>query len=180
MKKYGFVYIWRDRKHNRYYIGSHWGSTEDGYICSSKWMKKSFKRRPEDFKRRIIETDITDVKYTRSREYYWLQLIDSSQLGKKYYNRSTMTSILYLDGTVKSLARPKGYKQSEKWIDRKAESRSRLWKIQFPDGKIEDVQNLKKFCRDHDIDYRNMHRLKYKTTRNRTVCQGYRLLEKIT
>ena len=23
-EKYGFVYIWHDRKHKRYYIGSHW------------------------------------------------------------------------------------------------------------------------------------------------------------
>lgn len=74
----------------------------------------------------------------------------------------------------------KGSKQSEEWIKRKAESRSRIWKIQYPDGKIENVQNLKQFCRENNIDYRNMHRLKYKTSRNRMYCQGFRLLEKIT
>ena len=35
--KYGFVYIWYDRKHHRYYIGCHWGTIDDGYICSSNW-----------------------------------------------------------------------------------------------------------------------------------------------
>lgn len=29
-EKYGFVYIWRDRKYNRYYIGCHWGREDDG------------------------------------------------------------------------------------------------------------------------------------------------------
>ena len=51
---YGFVYIWRDKKHNRFYIGSHWGTIDDGYVCSSTWMKRSYLRRPGDFKRKII------------------------------------------------------------------------------------------------------------------------------
>ena len=44
MEKYGFVYIWYDRKHKRYYIGSHWGSEDDGYICSSTHMNHAFNR----------------------------------------------------------------------------------------------------------------------------------------
>ena len=54
MNKYGFVYIWRDRKHARYYIGSHWGTEDDGYVCSSFWMKQAYKLRSEDFRRRIL------------------------------------------------------------------------------------------------------------------------------
>lgn len=50
----GFVYIWRDRKHKRYYIGSHWGTPDDGYICSSPWMRQAYKHRPLDFKRRVL------------------------------------------------------------------------------------------------------------------------------
>jgi hypothetical protein len=48
-EKYGFVYIWYDRKHKRYYIGCHWGHENDGYICSSSWMMKAYKRRPQDY-----------------------------------------------------------------------------------------------------------------------------------
>ncbi len=39
-QKYGFIYLWRDRKHNRYYLGSHWGSEDDGYKTNGleeKW-----------------------------------------------------------------------------------------------------------------------------------------------
>jgi hypothetical protein len=57
MEKYGFVYIWFDRKHKRFYIGCHWGKENDGYVCSSPWMKQAYKHRPQDFKRKILKTD---------------------------------------------------------------------------------------------------------------------------
>jgi hypothetical protein len=84
-EKYGFVYIWYDRKHKRYYIGSHWGTETDGYICSSRWMRKSYKRRPQDFKRKILKR-VDDRKETIIEEYRYLSLIDETELGKKYYN----------------------------------------------------------------------------------------------
>lgn len=84
--KHGFVYIWYDRKHKRYYIGSHWGSDDDGYICSSRWMRKAYRRRPEDFKRRIISRVIKGRGDLLQEEYKWLQLISDNEIGKKYYN----------------------------------------------------------------------------------------------
>jgi hypothetical protein len=84
--KYGFVYIWRDRKHKRYYIGSHWGTEDDGYICSSRWMRKAYRRRPQDFKRRIISRVIKGKGDLLQEEYKWLQLISDNEIGKKYYN----------------------------------------------------------------------------------------------
>lgn len=86
MEKYGFVYIWFDRKHKRYYIGSHWGREDDGYICSSKWMKDSYKRRSNDFKRRIITTNILTRDELANKEHYWLSKISSNELGCRYYN----------------------------------------------------------------------------------------------
>jgi hypothetical protein len=86
LKKYGFIYIWYDRKHKRYYIGMHWGREDDGYICSSPWMLKSFTHRPRDFKRRILERIYTNRKDLYERELYWLNMIKDEELGKKYYN----------------------------------------------------------------------------------------------
>lgn len=86
MEKYGFIYIWRDKKHNRYYLGSHWGSEDDGYICSSAWMKNSFKRRPDDFKRRILSRIYTDKRNLLELENKWLKLIKDEELKVKYYN----------------------------------------------------------------------------------------------
>jgi len=86
MKKYGFVYIWYDRKHKKFYIGSHWGIESDGYICSSRWMRKSYNRRKSDFKRRIISRIYTTKLELLDEEYRWLSMIPIEELGKKYYN----------------------------------------------------------------------------------------------
>lgn len=86
MEKYGFVYIWYDRKHKRFYIGSHWGTEDDGYVCSSNWMRDAYKRRPEDFKRRVIEIVGTDRKELYVREEHWLSMIKDEEIRHKYYN----------------------------------------------------------------------------------------------
>lgn len=83
--KYGFIYLWYDRKHKRFYLGCHWGTENDGYICSSSWMRNAYKRRPQDFKRRIIDSQI-EKKDLRLRESVWLNMISTEELGKKYYN----------------------------------------------------------------------------------------------
>lgn len=49
-----FVYSWSDHKTAKVYVGVHKGHEKDGYICSSKYMIKEYKQRPEDFTRQII------------------------------------------------------------------------------------------------------------------------------
>lgn len=83
--KHGFVYIWRDKKHKRYYVGSHWGTEDDGYVCSSRWMRKSYRRRPDDFKRKIIfRTD--DRKSLLKEEGRILAMMKIEEIGVRYYN----------------------------------------------------------------------------------------------
>jgi hypothetical protein len=88
MQKYGFVYIWFDRKRKMYYIGSHWGNENDGYICSSKWMRDAYRYRKNDFKRRVIKKVYSNRKDLLEEEYKFLSLIVENELGKKYYNLS--------------------------------------------------------------------------------------------
>jgi hypothetical protein len=88
-EKYGFVYIWYDSKRKMFYIGCHWGTENDGYICSSNRMRNAYRRRPEDFKRRIISNITSNRTDLLEEEYKWLQLIPKDQLGKKYYNLKT-------------------------------------------------------------------------------------------
>jgi hypothetical protein len=85
---YGFVYIWYDKKHKRYYIGSHWGNINDGYVCSSSWMKQAYKRRAKDFKRRILSIIITSKSDLLEKEQYFLSMIKQSERGIRYYNLS--------------------------------------------------------------------------------------------
>lgn len=85
-QKYGFVYIWFDRKHKRYYVGCHWGSIDDGYICSSNWMRDAYKRRPQDFKRRILSSKIESRKLMFEEEQRYLNMINPDEIKKRYYN----------------------------------------------------------------------------------------------
>jgi hypothetical protein len=68
-----------------YYVGCHWGTIDDGYVCSSNRMYNTHKRRPETFKRRIIKRGI-EKQNLLEEEYKWLKLIPTDQLGRKYYN----------------------------------------------------------------------------------------------
>lgn len=91
MEKYGFVYLWFDRKHKRYYIGCRWGNENDGYVCSSSWMKSNYASRPKDFKRKILKTNIASRKETYLEEQRWLNLIKYSEIkpnnpNPRYYN----------------------------------------------------------------------------------------------
>lgn len=85
MEKYGFVYLWFDKKRKMYYVGCHWGTVNDEYICSSNRMRDAYRRRPKDFKRRILKMNIERSELLKE-EYQWLQLIKKEELGKKYYN----------------------------------------------------------------------------------------------
>ena len=52
----GFVYRWTDSSNGMYYVGSHKGSVNDGYVGSGKRFKFAYKKRPEAFEREILYT----------------------------------------------------------------------------------------------------------------------------
>jgi hypothetical protein len=85
MEKYGFIYLWYDRKRKMFYLGSHWGTIDDGYICSSNRMRDAYRRRPNDFKRRIVKTSVSRETLL-DEEYKLLSKISDDELGKRYYN----------------------------------------------------------------------------------------------
>lgn len=85
MEKYGFIYLWYDRKRRMFYVGSHWGIEDDGYICSSNRMRDAYRRRPHDFKRRILTKNIPR-EMLLEEEHKWLSMISNEELGKRYYN----------------------------------------------------------------------------------------------
>lgn len=61
-----FLYCWTNLENNKMYIGSHVGNVNDGYICSSKPMRKEYKENPKVFIRHIIaegnERDIRNLE----------------------------------------------------------------------------------------------------------------------
>lgn len=115
MKKYGFIYIWYDRKHKKYYVGAHWGHEKDGYICSSNHMKCAYKKRPHDFKRRIIKTNIETREDTFIIEQKYLDLISDDELGNRYYNlnKNKCNSWFKYDENIKTMKQKIAFKTKE-------------------------------------------------------------------
>jgi len=79
-----FVYCWTDHKTNKLYIGSHKGTTDDGYVCSSKHMMKEYKKRPADFTRQIIaEGKLEDIRILEGK----ILKASNARLDEQFYNK---------------------------------------------------------------------------------------------
>ena len=79
-----FVYCWTDKVTNKLYVGSHKGLTNDGYICSSKYMMEEYKNRPNDFSRQIIAEGI----YVDMRKFEYMILKSANAaLDEQFYNK---------------------------------------------------------------------------------------------
>lgn len=131
-EKYGFVYIWRDKKLNRFYIGSHWGIEDDGYICSSKSMSNAYQYRKQDFKRRILLRVYTNRDDLLSEEQKWLDLIPREEFGKKYYNKSKQTICPSITWTEKERNKMRNT-QEKIWTIEKRKLHSEIIKEKWKD-----------------------------------------------
>lgn len=122
----GFIYIWHDTLKNKFYIGSHKGTLDDGYTGSGKYFKDTYNKRPDKFKRRILEhVSFTELKQLHEREEYWLNQIEDKELSVKYYNQKKVATggDIYntLSDEKKQLHREKSVKARvagwHKWYD---------------------------------------------------------------
>lgn len=113
IQKPSFLYKWYDKRKDMYYIGSHKGSPDDGYVCSSKHMLQEYKKRPEDFSREILE--FGEFQEIRTKEYEYLVSVDAKN-NNKYYNLvhsypTTHTSSPKISKIISNAL--KGHKHSE-------------------------------------------------------------------
>lgn len=88
-----FVYCWADKKTNMLYVGSHKGSPDDGYICSSKYMLEEYNRRPEDFSRQIVAEG--ELVLMRKLESKILQAVNA-RLNESFYNMHNNNGVYIL------------------------------------------------------------------------------------
>jgi len=105
-EKYGFVYLWYDKKHKRYYVGCRWGNINDGYVCSSSWMRQAYGGRPKDFKRRILKTNILTREELYNEEQRWLYMIKEGEISPKtssprYYNLNIVNNKVWHSDSTK-------------------------------------------------------------------------------
>lgn len=78
-----FVYCWTDTKTNMLYVGVHKGLPNDNYICSSKIFLSEYKKRPNDFIRKILAKGTYEDMYSLESAILKTEnVIDN----KNYYN----------------------------------------------------------------------------------------------
>lgn len=94
-----FVYCWTDHKTNMLYVGSHKGTEDDGYVCSSKYMMEEYTKRPEDFTRQIVARgNVDDI---RKLETKILQSVNAKK-DKMFYNKHQNDGLFYNGWTGKT------------------------------------------------------------------------------
>jgi len=88
-----FVYCWTDIKTDKLYVGWHKGSTDDGYICSSKLMLEEYNNRSSDFKRQIVATGLAkDMVALESA----ILRAENVSINEHYYNMHNGNGKFYL------------------------------------------------------------------------------------
>ena len=106
-----FVYCWTDVKTNKLYIGSHKGTVNDGYVCSSKLMLQEYTKRPQDFTRQIVaEGNVDDI---RKLEYKILKSVNAAN-DDLFYNQHNGFGT-YLNDEVKKKI---GEKSRQVWSNK--------------------------------------------------------------
>lgn len=133
----GFVYIWYDVKRKMFYLGSHWGAEDDGYICSSVRMKRAFKRRPADFKRRILNR-CAERTALLAEEQRWLQMIPDEHLGVKYYNLHRRTGHWHGHSDRSMVVE----KLKQSWTEERKQSASIKQSLAWTDARREHFREL--------------------------------------
>lgn len=122
----GFVYLWFDTLRKMFYIGSHAGSEDDGYIASSLRCRRAVKKRPETFKRKILARVEGSRKILLAEENRWLQMIRVSELGVKYYNLKRVAA-------GGNLLEAKTQSEIEAWRQKVSVGGKRAWKESKPE-----------------------------------------------
>lgn len=150
MEKYGFIYVWFDKKHKKFYVGRHWGHIDDGYVCSSNNMRMNFKYRPDDFKRRIVSFAPTKETLV-IEEQRWLDMIKSSELNNKYYNKTKKATTPSTLGYNHSKETKNKISKANKGKTHTKETKKKLKIAQT--GKKLSEETKKKISENHNRNY---------------------------
>lgn len=91
--KEAFVYCWTDHKTKMLYVGSHKGTPDDGYVCSSKYMMEVYNERPEDFTRQIVaEGSYADIMKLEEA----ILTSVNARMNEQFYNQHNGNGKFYL------------------------------------------------------------------------------------
>jgi hypothetical protein len=130
-----FAYCWTDKTKNLLYVGTHKGSPDDTYICSSKAMLEEYKKRPDDFSREILAfgTYAEMIKF----EAAILKSINAAQ-DPGFYNMHNG------DGNFFNKGHAEATRQKLKIARNKRTDKPRLGKPLSEDGKVKASESAKR------------------------------------
>ena len=129
-----FLYCWTDHATNQLYIGWHKGTVDDGYICSSKYMKEQYNQRPDDFTREIVAFGTT--KDITNLETLLLRSVDAKN-DDQFYNRHNGDGFYrygkHSEETKQKLKRPKTEEHKEKLRGPKSDAHKKAMSLNHAD-----------------------------------------------
>ena len=73
--KIGIVYKWENIDNQKWYIGSHYGKLDDGYIGSGKVFQNAYAKNQNKMIRSIL---YTGQDFRQAEEFFLLYLVDES------------------------------------------------------------------------------------------------------
>lgn len=121
-----FVYCWTNKATNKLYVGSHKGSIDDGYICSSKYMLEEYNKRPDDFSRQIIaEGNLSDI---RKLETKILQATNAS-VNEDFYNMHNNNGAYILKFHTEETKKKISQSEKGKKVSEESKNKMRFKKI---------------------------------------------------
>ncbi len=133
-----FIYLWYDGK--KFYLGVHEGTSDDGYICSSKVMLEEYEKRPQDFRRRILAYGT--YKEMNDLEIKLLTNIKEKGRWDKYYNIAfNFPRMCHTEETVKKISKGlKGIPKSEEHKRKIGEAKKGIPKSEEHKRKISEAK----------------------------------------
>ena len=85
MSKVGIVYQWTNLENQKWYIGSHYGSLDDGYIASGSIFKKAYRKS----KNKMIRSILYIGEDFRKAEEFYLLYLDAEKNRQSYNMKNT-------------------------------------------------------------------------------------------
>lgn len=108
------------------YVGSHKGSIDDGYICSSKYMLEEYNKRPDDFSRQIVaEGSLNEMRKFESA----LLVSENASMNSNYYNMHNNNGAFILKRHTEDTKRKISDSEKGKIVSKESREKMRLSKL---------------------------------------------------
>lgn len=198
MKKIGFIYMWTNTVTGKKYIGSHYGTFDDGYISSSNYFNEFYNTEPHNFTRSILFQGLTreealdqeqkilcEIDAASDSNYY--NLHNYSGKGWSHHEDPVLRKIYYKRISSAKKGKPSPHKGKAIWNDsNKHKLKIDTWEIVTPEGQTIIQKNMLKYCKENNLNPSAMsrvargHRRHYKgftckkLTNNRNVEYEYK------